>query len=275
MRPIITLSSDMGRKDPYLAQIKGTILSYMDDCNILDISHEIKTHDIIDAAFILAQSYKYFPKGSVHILGVSCDRDLFASHLLMEFDGHYFVGPNNGVFSLMNNENSSAVFHRLNMSPNHAPTFAMKNLYVPVACHIAQGGDPSIIGKPTERIERKIFGELIQRDNEIVGEIIYVDHYGNLITNIKEQIFLDFIGHHLFNINLKQQSKLKIDSLHRSYGEVPDGNLVALIGDHGFIEIAVNGGTKENGGASSLLGLKLKDKIRISKIKSESDSLFG
>ena len=137
---IITLTTDLGLKDYYVAGIKGHILSQLPDANIVDISHEIPAFNISVAAFCLKNCYYDFPKGSIHIIGVSPEANEFTRHVVIKYQNHYFIGADNGIFSLLFDEIPEVIFDLNIISNEEKRTFPTKDIFVSAACHIGRGG---------------------------------------------------------------------------------------------------------------------------------------
>ena len=136
--PIITLTTDLGLKDHYVASVKGAILSQIPDINIVDITHNIDAFNISQTAYVIRNCYKNFPAGSIHILGVDAELSIDNSHLAVFAGGHYFIGTDNGTFSLLFDELKAEKIVQLNISQNtDSLTFPIKDVFVVAACHIA------------------------------------------------------------------------------------------------------------------------------------------
>lgn len=255
--PIITLTTDLGLKDYYVASIKGQIYSQLDDVTIIDVSHEIPDYEISVAAFCLKNCYKDFPEGSIHIIGVSPEADENTKHLLIHYDGHYFIGADNGIFALLFEEKPSTIFELDILSPKGKATFPTKEVFVKAACHIGRGGTPELIGhKITEINEKTNFQPAIDED-VIRGMAVYIDSYGNITTNITRHLF-GLIGKNRPFTIVFRRADYNITKLNDAYNEVPQGEKVALFGANNHLEIAIN-----KGNASKLFGIKLRDTIRI------------
>jgi S-adenosylmethionine hydrolase len=260
---VITLTTDMGLKDYYVASVKGSILSQYPEAVIVDISHEVPPFDIAQASFILRNTYQDFPKGTVHIIGVNPDADMNTHHLIVEFNGHYFIGADNGIFSLLFDRVPENIFE-LNISQDSDdPTFPTKYVFAKAACHIARGGTPEIIGQRTETLlQRELFRAVVE-GNVIRGTVIYIDSYGNVITNITETLFKDLGKGRPFTVYFRR-ADYDIHQINKSYNEVPEGEKVALFSSTGYLEIAINKGVEgSGGGANKLFGLKLYDTVRV------------
>jgi S-adenosylmethionine hydrolase len=260
---IITLTTDMGLKDYYVASVKGAILSQYNEATIIDISHEIPPFDIATASFVIRNTYSDFPKGTVHIIGVNPEADVDTNHLAAEFDGHFFVGADNGIFSLLFDRTPDNVVE-LNLSQDTDElTFPTKDVFVKAACHLARGGTLEVIGRRTEEIRQRELFRAVVEGSIIRGQVIYIDGYGNVISNITESLFKEVGKGRPFTIYFRRAS-YDIHKIHNTYHDVPEGEKVALFSATGYLEIAINKGVEgSGGGANKLFGLKLNDTVRI------------
>lgn len=255
---IITLLSDWGVKDSYLSSVKGQLLSRIPEISIVDISHSITPFDITEASFVLRQAYKNFPAGTIHIIGINTVASIETPHTVLKFDGHYFIGADNGIFNLLTEGSKPEEVIELDiMQDSPFFTFSTRDLFIKAAVHIAEGKALSDMGQPREEINKRYSFLPVREGNELKGKIIYIDNYENLITNISLQMFDKFGKSDPFRIDFRS-SRYSIKRLSTSYSDVSEGELVALFGTHGFLEIAINMGT-----ASSLLGMSVDDMIRI------------
>lgn len=260
---IITLISDMGTRDHYVASVKGKILTQYPEVRIVDITHHIRPFDIAQAAFVLKQTWRDFPVGTIHIIGVSPEMTDDIAHLIVQIDGHYFIGADNGIFSLLFERYPDEVLE-LNLNQDRDElTFPTRDLFVTAATHLARGGTPEVIGKRREGVKQAEAIKPVVERNLIKGKVLYIDSYGNAITNISKQLFKEVQKEREFSITFKKSS-FEIKRLHDHYGAVSEGQNVALFGTSGELEIAVNKGAPGNGGgASQLFGLKVDDIIRV------------
>lgn len=253
--PIITLTSDWGLKDHYLAVVKGSIFSLLPDANIVDISHLIPRFDIAQASYVLKNAYPYFPKGSIHIVGINTVASLETPHIGVLYDGHYFIGADNGIFSLLFDKLPEKIIElEINQDSDYF-TFSTKDIFVKAACHIAKGGNIEDLGIPKENLNDKLHLKPIIDENSIKGMIIYVDVYENVIANITEQQFRAVQKGRDFEIEIRRDVIKKIS---KSYSDVPEGEKLALFGSNGLLQIALNFDK-----AKSLLGLDLNESIKI------------
>lgn len=254
---IITLTTDLGLKDYYVGSVKGAILSQFPEAQIVDITHLIKPFDILQASIVIRNCYRDFPEGTVHIIGISPEAGLNTRHLAMKVQGQYFIADDNGIFSLIFD---SAPDELVELSIPHASdmlTFPTKDVFVTAACHLARGGSLEVIGKPVQNLIERTMFRAVSEENLIRGIAVYVDHYGNVLTNIDQQLFLQHSRDRDFVIHLRR-SEYEIRAISRAYSDVPGGEKLALFNSAGFLEIAIN-----KGNAHQLLGINQSDIIRI------------
>ena len=143
--PIITLTTDLGTVDHYVSAVKATIIRQLENVNIIDISHDIPTFNIIHAAFVLKNVYQDFPSGTIHIIGVNTETDKDCSHLIVYANEHYFIGSDNGIFSLILDLKPDKIFEITTASDSDNENFPIKDIFTKSACHIARGGKLEIL----------------------------------------------------------------------------------------------------------------------------------
>jgi S-adenosyl-L-methionine hydrolase (adenosine-forming) len=238
MRRIITLTTDFGLKDHYVGAMKGVIVSINPDVLIIDITHEIPPQDIFKGAFTLRNFYRYFPEGTIHIVVVDPGVGSRRKPIVLEADKNIFVGPDNGVFTFICHESKSIKAFEISnpkyILSNVSSTFHGRDIFAPAAAHISLGISIEDLGRNVKKnVGLSIKEPEIQRD-EIIGEFIYADSFGNLITNIPSDL-------------IKPKSRIYIgkriiDGISKSYADAPEGELLAIIGSSGFLEISVNRG---------------------------------
>tara|TARA_B100000780_G_C21094885_1_gene441485 strand:- start:300 stop:1103 length:804 start_codon:yes stop_codon:yes gene_type:complete len=262
---IITLTSDYGTKDYFTAAIKGALLSEAPEVQIVDISHKISPFNTEEAAYILKNAYHHFPEGTIHMIGIDAEATPNKLHIVCKVDGHYFIGADTGIFSLMFRHFKAEQIIALNISQDDdSIPFPMKDVFVKAACHINRGGTLQVIGRKINELKDLIdFQPTLSADRKILnGQVIYIDHYGNIISNITEKVFKESFAGVEFEIKLPR--KYSIKTLHKSYSQVAEGEMLALFNSAGHLEVAMNkGDTNRANGASGLLGIKVKDPIRI------------
>lgn len=269
---IITLTTDMGLSDHYVAVLKGTIFSLQPDVQIVDISHDVQAFDIAQAAFFINNCFRDFPQGTIHICGVdsepminfgSVQNSAFPS--IMLYKGHYFVSNDNGFFGLLLKEEKPEAFWRMEdvlSNPNNFK-FPTKNILIPAACKIAKGEEISGFATEMNEFRRAFTINAVLEENLIKGNVIHIDHYGNVITNVSRELFNRFGENTPFTIFFRRKEYF-IDEISKSYNEVAPGEKVAIFNNNDLLEIAINRGAKNrNGGANTLFGLNIDDVIRI------------
>ncbi len=260
---IITLISDMGTRDHYVAAVKGAIHTQLEKAVIVDISHSIAPFNNMHAAFVLRNAWPEFPKGTIHIIGVNPEADGQTPHVVAFYRGHYFIGADNGIFSLLFDGKPDELFElTLKLDTDHL-AFPTKNIFVKAACHLARGGILGALGRKLPSLREQTNVRPVIMDGTIKGEVIHVDHYGNVVTNITKELFTSVVKHREFRISVGR-SMYDFNKIHKTYSDVPPGERVAFFGDSGYLEIAINKGvTGGGGGASQLLGLNVTSAVRL------------
>lgn len=261
---IVTLLTDMGHRDFYVAAIKGAIYSKIKDVQVIDISHEIKPFDIAHASYVLKNCYKDFPAGTIHIIGVNPEESEDGRHLVIQHEGQFFIGADNGMFSLIFNEIPEHIYEIDKGEGLQAnQTFPTKTVFVEVAQKLANNHSIATIGNKVDNIKRRqLFRPTVEAD-VLKGTVTYIDTYGNIITNIDKTLFDEVRAGRNFKIYLTRAG-YTISKINKKYNEVPEGEKVAIFSSANFLEIAINKGVDgSGGGASRLFGIKLNDTITI------------
>ncbi len=271
---IITLTTDFGLKDHFAGAIKGSILKELDDAKIVDISHGISPFNIQECAYILENAYKSFPKGTIHIIGVDSEPTQENQHIAVLLDGHYFVSANNGVIGLITSETKPEKVVEIDIRNPQASSFPEMDVFVQIACHIARGGTLEVVGKPFDGLKdlTGFLPTVTDNGKKISGSVIYIDNYGNVVTNIQKNFFEAYRKGRDFEINARTT---KIKQIHNRYSDIINfelekdkrkgaGDVLALFNSSNYIELAIyKSDLKTVGGASSLLGLDYRDTITI------------
>lgn len=260
---IITLISDMGTRDHYVAAVKGAIHTQLEGATIVDISHAIAPFNNMHASFVLRNAWPEFPKGTIHIIGVNPEANGQSPHVVALYRGHYFIGADNGIFSLLfDGKPEELVEITIKLDTDHL-AFPTKNIFVKAACHLARGGIAGALGRKLTAVKEQIHLRPVVLEDTIKGEVIHVDHYGNLVTNITKELFSNVVKHREFRISFGRAMN-DITKIHKTYSDVPTGERVAFFGDSGYLEIAVNKGVVgAGGGAAQLLGLNVTSAVRL------------
>lgn len=271
---IITLTTDFGLKDHFVGTIKGTIYRELEDARLVDISHSISPFNIQECAYILKNSYKAFPEGTIHIVGVDSEPTPENQHIAVLVDHHYFIGANNGVISLITSTIKPEKVVEINIPNPTRGSFPVMDVFVQVACHLARGGTLEVVGKPFRELkELKEFAPRVTNDGQtIIGSVIYIDNYGNVITNIQKGLFEAYRKGRNFELNARNK---KLTQIHNKYSDIINfdldkhqrngpGDLLALFNSADYIELAIyKSDLNTVGGASTLLGLDYRDTIII------------
>jgi len=262
MKKVITLLTDFGLKDSYIGAMKGVILSINPEVHIIDITHDIEPQSILDAAFVLYTTYSYFPKGTIHLAVVDPGVGTERRPIGITTQDYYFIGPDNGVFGLvLGKHRDSEVFQLINNTyfrEKISQTFHGRDIFAPVAAHLSLGVTLDKIGRVIKDYKGIEIPEPLVTQGLLEGQIIYRDRFGNLVTNVSQEIFSHFVGHDSFEIEV---GPFKTQTLRSAYAEVAPGEPLAIFGSTGYLEISEN-----MGNASARLGLDVGDPIRIRKI---------
>jgi len=254
---IITLTSDWGTSDYYLAAVKGTILAQLPDVNIVDISHHIAAFDVESAAFTIQQCFRSFPQGTVHLIGINSEESKETPHTIVKAHGQYFVGADTGIFSMiLEDEEAEAIIEIDIPLDSDFYTFSTRDRFVKAAVQLIKGTPLHDLGFQREELNKRLPFLPATTADSIKGMVIHVDAYENLITNINAKTFKAIKQNRPFEIYC---SGYRIRKISEGYQDVEVADLVALFGSHGMLEIAIN-----QGKASSLLGIKRNTSVFIS-----------
>ena len=271
---LITLTTDFGNKDHFVGSIKGALYSEIENVNIVDISHNISPFNIIEGAYVIQNSYKNFPEGSIHIIGVDSEKTPEQNHIAMILDGHYFICANNGIMSLISSRINPEKIIEINIHNHKSTSFTVLDVFVKVAAHIYRGGSIDLVGKRIQELKElyDINPIVNEKNKEIIGNVIYIDNYENVITNISKNLFDEFGKSRPYVINARNY---KFESIVNSYSEAikfnvkkeirkEEGKKLALFNKSNFLELAIYKSNPGNtGGASSLFGLNYRDLVTI------------
>jgi len=240
---IITLTTDFGESDPYVAMMKGVILSINTDAKIIDITHQIPAGSIQEGGSIIKESYKYFPSGTVHVGVVDPGVGGKRRPIAVLVEGYFFVGPDNGLFStIIETQRHTDIIHlkeKRYWMNSISPTFHGRDIFAPVAAHLSLGVNPFLMGEKIDNPTTLAYPLPRESNSDLVGEIIRVDHFGNLITNITREHLSPFLASKDLIITVGRLTFKKIST---TYNDVPEGQPLALIGSSNLLEIAVNMG---------------------------------
>jgi len=251
---IVTLLTDSGESDHYIAAIKARMLAISPEIRIVDISHQIRLFDIGHAAFVLRSVFREFPKGTVHLVGVDAAGNRREGFIIVKLEGHFFVGADNGLFSLISDQQAENIWE-IREAGSELTTFPEKEVFAPVAAKLATGSDPNEIGKPSTEYKRLIDRQVKATRKQITGHIIRVDHFGNLITNIPRQDFDVLSKGKSYTIQFGGE---KFRRVHGAYNQAEQGECFMVFNSQDFLEIGIY-----KGNASELLGLDYDSVVNI------------
>ena len=271
---IITLTTDFGTKDHFVGAVKGSIYNELEEAKVIDISHQITPFSITQTAYVLKNAYKNFPKGTIHIIGVDSEISVENKPIAILLDGQYFIGCDNGILSLITNEIRPEKMVEITIPDPEEYQFAILGKFIKVACHIARGGMLEVIGMQIDSIKEivEIQPFINSEKNQILGSVIYIDNFGNVVSNISKSVFSEVGKGRDFEIVARNYRFTKV---YKRYNEVvdykipadkrqDDGKRLALFNSANFLEIALyRSNLKTVGGASVLLGLKYRDPITV------------
>lgn len=259
---VISFITDFGNSDYFTGVMKGVILSVCPDISIVDISHEIKPYSIREAGFVLSKSYRFFPGGTVHLVvvdpGVGSSRKI----LIVQTPEHFFVMPDNGIISwILKVEGAVKVYELTDntiYTDSPSATFHGRDIMAPVAAKIASGTKPEDLGRITETFATTdILLPKISAD-KIEGEIIYCDHFGNLITNIRKEDYERTVESKKSSNTLIKVKDIEIGEISPCYSDGSDSGINTLWGSHGNLELFV-----KEGNAEKITGITTGTKIKI------------
>ena len=247
--PLVTLLTDFGISDSYVAEMKGVILTHTPAAVLVDVSHGINPGDVRSGAYVLSRTWHRFPPGTVHVVVIDPGVGTARAALAFAAHRHWFVGPNNGVFT--------PVFHDAEVeavvlaTPEGAsPTFHGRDVFAPAAAALAAGAGLAELGQHFPGIpDRLAYTQPHYEGKTVVGEIVYIDRFGSLITNLTTDLVPDYAT--------VEVEDLDLGPLRRTFNDVPTGGLLAYVGSGGAIEIAVR-----NGSAARRLGIGVGGRVR-------------
>jgi S-adenosylmethionine hydrolase len=246
---VITLLTDFGTTDSYVAELKGVLLTAAPASIVVDITHSLSPGDVRAAAYLLGRVWHRFPAGTVHLAVVDPGVGTERAALAIGAHGHFFVGPDNGLFTQVLRETEVQIVS-LPIPSAAAPTFHGRDLFAPAAAALAAGAALSALGEPLATMPSRLaYTEPHYEGKSVVGQVIYVDRFGTLVTNLTPELVPAYA--------VLEVEGLEVGPLRRTYGDVPTGGLVAYLGSGGQIEIAVR-----DGSAARRLGMGVNGRVR-------------
>jgi hypothetical protein len=265
-KPLITLLTDFGHQDGYVGSMKGIILGINPQVNLVDISHDLPPQDVAAGAFILQSVFPYFPPRTIHLAVVDPGVGTSRKAVAVRCREQYWVGPDNGIFNLIVNGRADLQAVILEnpafFLPEIAATFHGRDIFAPVAAHLSRGVSLFAFGPPLSALQPLDFPEPAIGPETIQGRIIYVDHFGNLVSNIRGAQVEALLKKAPLVL---QVGRTQIRRLVRTYAEAPPGELIALAGSHGYLEIAC-----VQGNAAQVLQAARGTAVEISRTTAES-----
>lgn len=256
MGPIITLLTDFGMEDGYVASMKGVILGICPGASLVDVSHEIPPQDVRAGAYVLSTAYSHFPGGTVHLAVVDPGVGSGRRALAVKAAGQYFVGPDNGLFALVLRECSGWSARSLENSaywrPEVSTTFHGRDVFAPVAAHLAAGLAMEALGPPAE-VLLPPWNAVSRKGNRFEGEVLHIDRFGNIISNVKKEEMRGVAAAGELTVMLGEH---RIHRFVDTYAQVEPGRLLLLYGSAGYLEVAMN-----QGSAAAALGVRSGDRL--------------
>ena len=259
--PIITLTTDFGLKDPYVAEMKAVILNLSPNVEVVDISHQIEKFSVKMGAYVLSSVAPYFPKGTIHVAVVDPGVGTERQPILIQTENGYLIGPDNGVLALTVRNTAGrkrvhGIVNKKLMMSNVSNTFHGRDIFAPAAAHLANGVSPDEFGPEISQIVTPGFAKIARRKGMFVGEVIYIDDFGNIITSFGEEEIGFMKSERTIDFKLKN-ARLRLKFC-KTYGEADLKEPMALIGSHNFLEISIN-----QGNAAKVFKIKSGDKITL------------
>lgn len=256
---VVTLITDFGLQGEYSGAMKGAILKVNPCCQVVDITHQIGPQDVLEASFVLKNTYLYYPPGTIHVVVVDPGVGTRRRPVVLRKNGHFFVGPDNGVFTFVLSEKGRTEGYEVarkdfSLSPL-SNTFHGRDIFAPVAGHLSLGMDPNLLGPRARDFVRVEWPKPQVKGKKLLGRVLWADAFGNLITNISREEYGRLLKDRLLQIKGKGW---RIDRIHCTYSEGQRGQPMALFGSAGLLEISMNLGS-----AKQALGLKSGDPLTI------------
>jgi len=245
----------MGTGGYYAGSVKAAILSELPTATIVDITHSVQPFHVSAAAFIIRNIYKRFPSGTIHIVSVDSLNSRSSKFIALLADEHYFIGADNGLFSLAIDKNPDKVIEITLPATASQETFPARDIFARVACHIAKGGTLDEVGKDYSQYMKPTAWQPSYDNESITAVVLYVDNYGNCICNLDKALFEQVAKGRNFLIDIKGY---EVEGISHTYNEKNSGEIIAMFSSTGLLELAMN-----HGDLSQILGLKEGDMIKI------------
>ena len=251
---LITFMSDFGDNDHYVSAVKAKILAINPELKIVDISHNISPFDITHGSFVLKSVFREFPPGTIHLVSVNTIDNETDNYIVALIEEHYFIGADNGLISLISEQSPETII-KLHIPDIETSVFPSRDIMARTAAMLASGTAVSDLGMVTADFKKLLGRQLKATKKQISGNVIRVDHFGNLITNIDQEIFNILQKERGFIVKFARE---EISTIHASYATVDPGECFVVFNSNGFLEIGIN-----KGNASELMGLNFDSPVLI------------
>ncbi|KEY19972.1 SAM hydrolase/SAM-dependent halogenase family protein [Kaistella antarctica] len=270
---VITFTSDYGLVDHRVAAVKGAILKLKEEVTIVDITHQIQAYNLLQTAYIVRNAYSFFPKGTVHIISVDSFFTKERKCILYKADDHFFIAADNGLLSLIFYDLKPEAVYEITFNNrfDDEVRFTSSDIFAPVAVHLQNGGLPEVIGRKFKTPKQLSFPRAVFNESEkmLIGEIMYIDNFGNVVSNISKKNFeKSSVGFESFIVKFRN---LALSRIHNQYTDLVNdwdkeqefhGKAAAVFNDAGLLELTIYKGNGESG-ARTLFGLKVGESIYI------------
>jgi len=270
---IITLTTDFGIKDHFVGALKGKIISDFAEARIVDISHHIDLFNVSEASYVIGAAYNSFPKGTVHLIGVDAELTNKNTHIAMQWNDHYYICADNGILSILTRKVVPQRIVEINIHDRLPSGSTAMDVFVTVACHLAKGGSLSVIGREIQSLKEtnELKAVVASDKNSIKGYVVYIDHFGNCVTNISQKLVKEVAKGRNFEITFSTKT---IKSVKSGYSDFAvnekfslkdyEGEKLAIFNEAGYLEIAIyRSNPLTVGTARTLLGLKFRDVVNV------------
>ena len=262
MPRIVSLTTDFGLRDPYVAEMKAAILGICPDATIVDVTHGVDKFNVRAGAFMLASAAPYFPTGSVHVAVVDPCVGTPRRPIIIETEKAFFVGPDNGLLILATEsaglKQMRHIESRRLMLPHVSSTFHGRDIFAPAAAHLANGVSLEEFGSQITEVVKPEFTKVTCTKDALVGEVLHVDDFGNIITNIQAKD-ISLFRENVIQVKVASHAPYQM-KLTMTYADAKLQEPLAIIGSHNYLEIALN-----QGNAAAKFGAKVGDKITLSR----------
>ncbi len=254
---LITLTTDWNNDDFYVGAIKGLIYSKCPDVKVVDITHKIETYKYAQAAFVLKNAFNHFPEGTIHIVGINSDPTEDTPPICLKIKGQYFIGAASGIFSLMFTEQPEQIIQIEEKGDIVSSSFPELSIFAYAAAKLANGANASDLGNVLQGKYRHVQFMPAYDENDITGNIIYIDSYANVFCNISKELFEQVCKKRKYTITIKSDT-YKINQLSTNYSQVEVGEILGLFNSLDLLEIAMR-----NGRMADFLDIKINSPVTI------------